>query len=136
MRSKSTLAWQGHLEALFHRAKDHFPDVVWAHLTEVDAEPTGEQVYGHKGITFIISSHRDTVKTHLNSQLSYTPALHQASKHDISPNICDDDQDDDRSVEPPTLMLPSPPFMPPSLHFVLGFIYTGTLIFSNRTHDP
>ncbi len=48
--AKSTLAWQTDLEALFHRAKDRFPDVVWALLTEGDAEPTGEQVYGHKGI--------------------------------------------------------------------------------------
>ncbi len=46
---KSTLAWQSDLEALFHRAKDRFPDVVWALLTEEDGEPTGEQVYGHKG---------------------------------------------------------------------------------------
>lgn len=48
--AKSTVAWQTDLEALFHRAKDRFPDVVWALLTEGDAEPTGEQVYGHKGI--------------------------------------------------------------------------------------
>ena len=48
--AKSTLAWQTDLEALFHRAKDRFPDVVWALLTEEDAELTGEQVYGHKGI--------------------------------------------------------------------------------------
>lgn len=48
--AKSTLSWQTDLEALFHRAKDRFPDVVWALLTEGDAEPTGEEVYGHKGI--------------------------------------------------------------------------------------
>ena len=48
--AKSTQAWQTDLEALFHRAKDRFPDVVWALLTEEDAEQTGEQVYGHKGI--------------------------------------------------------------------------------------
>ncbi|KXN84931.1 hypothetical protein AN958_11914 [Leucoagaricus sp. SymC.cos] len=34
-----------------------------------------------------------------------------------------------------TLTLPSPPFTPASLHFTLGFIYTGTLIFSHRTYD-
>ncbi|KAI0314558.1 hypothetical protein OF83DRAFT_1063636 [Amylostereum chailletii] len=39
------------------------------------------------------------------------------------------------SGEQPTLTLPSPPFTPPALHFILGFIYTGTLIFSNRTYD-
>ncbi|KAH9478923.1 hypothetical protein JR316_0009386 [Psilocybe cubensis] len=37
--------------------------------------------------------------------------------------------------EPPTLTLPSPPFTPASLHFTLGFIYTGTLIFSHRSYD-
>ena len=30
---------------------------------------------------------------------------------------------------------PSPPFTPVSLRFTLGFIYTGTLIFSHRTYD-
>ena len=34
-----------------------------------------------------------------------------------------------------SLALPSPPFTPPALHFILGFIYTGTLIFSNRSYD-
>lgn len=34
-----------------------------------------------------------------------------------------------------TLDLPSPPFTPASLHFTLGFIYTGTLLFSHRTFD-
>ncbi|CCL98740.1 uncharacterized protein FIBRA_00745 [Fibroporia radiculosa] len=37
--------------------------------------------------------------------------------------------------EPLTVTLPSPPFTPASLHFTLGFIYTGTLAFSNRTFD-
>ncbi|GAA6062826.1 hypothetical protein JCM10212_002464 [Sporobolomyces blumeae] len=31
--------------------------------------------------------------------------------------------------------LPSPPFSPPSLIFILGYIYTGTLDFSNRTFN-
>lgn len=35
----------------------------------------------------------------------------------------------------PVLHLPSPPFTPASLHFTLGFLYTGTLFFSNRTFD-
>ncbi|KAJ6459078.1 hypothetical protein C8R45DRAFT_1221533 [Mycena sanguinolenta] len=37
--------------------------------------------------------------------------------------------------EPLTLSLPSPPFTPASLHFTLGFLYTGTLVFSHRTYD-
>ncbi|KAJ7084988.1 hypothetical protein C8R44DRAFT_721807, partial [Mycena epipterygia] len=39
------------------------------------------------------------------------------------------------SLEPLTLTLPSPPFTPASLHFTLGFLYTGTLVFSHRTYD-
>lgn len=31
--------------------------------------------------------------------------------------------------------LPSPPFTPASVHFTLGYIYTGTLSFSHRTFD-
>ena len=34
-----------------------------------------------------------------------------------------------------TITLPSPPFTPASLHFTLGYIYSGTLYFSNRTFD-
>ena len=33
------------------------------------------------------------------------------------------------------LSLPSPPFTPASLHFTLGYMYTGTLVFSHRTFD-
>ncbi|KAF4586604.1 hypothetical protein EYR40_010616 [Pleurotus pulmonarius] len=40
-----------------------------------------------------------------------------------------------RPGEPLTLQLPSPPFTPASLHFTLGFIYTGTLVFSHRSYD-
>ena len=36
---------------------------------------------------------------------------------------------------PVTLTLPSPPFTPASLHFTLGYLYTGTLVFSHRTYD-
>jgi hypothetical protein len=34
-----------------------------------------------------------------------------------------------------TVRLPSPPFTPAAMHFTLGFMYTGTLFFSNRTFD-
>ena len=40
-----------------------------------------------------------------------------------------------QGTEPPILTLPSPPFTPASLHFTLGFMYTGTLIFSHRSYD-
>ncbi|KAF9078468.1 hypothetical protein BDP27DRAFT_1309623 [Rhodocollybia butyracea] len=39
------------------------------------------------------------------------------------------------STSPLTLTLPSPPFTPASLHFTLGYLYTGTLAFSHRTYD-
>ncbi|KAI0002559.1 hypothetical protein BJV74DRAFT_882177 [Russula compacta] len=284
--TKSTRAWQSDLEALFHRAKDRFPDVVWALLTEEDGEPTGEQVYGHKAIVYArappsfqaryfsfrpaptlspgpldvyspsgfptqsalslslgpevstlsrspspfrpaspVSQSQDglmRLTTSINPNLFskeleylytgkglgaafeffYDSSEHYREEGDAEenridklrkdlvfmwrsrlysdvrigiegsssthheglaavfsthrfilvsrsdyfhnalitwntqkPEIRDEDQDDDRSAEPPTLMLPSPPFTPPSLHFVLGFIYTGTLIFSNRTYD-
>ncbi|KAL0069280.1 hypothetical protein AAF712_003645 [Marasmius tenuissimus] len=37
--------------------------------------------------------------------------------------------------ETQTLTLPSPPYTPASLHFTLGYLYTGTLSFSHRTYD-
>ncbi|KAI6019760.1 hypothetical protein F5J12DRAFT_738593 [Pisolithus orientalis] len=37
--------------------------------------------------------------------------------------------------DPFTIHLPSPPFTPASIHFTLGYIYTGTLHFSHRTFD-
>jgi hypothetical protein len=36
---------------------------------------------------------------------------------------------------PIILHLPSPPFTPASLHFILGYMYAGTVAFSNRTFD-
>ncbi|KAF8268918.1 hypothetical protein EI94DRAFT_1799823 [Lactarius quietus] len=283
---KSTLAWQSDLEALFHRAKDRFPDVVWALLTEEDGEPTGEQVYGHKAIVYARAppsfqaryfsfrpapisspvpldtyspsayptqsalslslvpegssisrspspfrpaspvSHNQDGLMHLTTSINpnlfskeleylytgkglgaafeffYDSTEHYREEGDAEenridklrkdlvfmwrsrlysdvrigiegsssvhheglaavfsthrfilvsrsdyfhnallawktqkPEIRDGDQDTDYPPELPTLMLPSPPFTPPSLHFVLGFIYTGTLIFSNRTYD-
>jgi BTB/POZ domain len=84
----------------------------------------------HEGLAAVFSTHRFIL-------VSRSDYFHNALIvwNTQKPEIRDEDQDDDRSVEPPTLMLPSPPFTPPSLHFVLGFIYTGTLIFSNRTYD-
>ena len=48
---KSTTAWQEDLQALFHRTKDRFPDVVWDLLDEdaMDEGGTPEEVWGHKG---------------------------------------------------------------------------------------
>jgi hypothetical protein len=40
-----------------------------------------------------------------------------------------------KSGERLPLKLPSPPLTPASLHFTLGFIYTGTLFFLHRAYD-
>ena len=79
----------------------------------------------------VFSAHRFI----LDSRSDYFHTALIAWKNSQKPEIRDEDEEDDRSVEPPTLMLPSPPFTPPSLHFVLGFIYTGTCKFSNRKYD-
>ncbi|KAI0031847.1 hypothetical protein K488DRAFT_51136 [Vararia minispora EC-137] len=79
----------------------------------------------HEGTAAVFSTHRFMLvsrSAYFHNALIAWPS----SKSD--PNSKDKD-------EPPTLTLPSPPFTPPSLHFILGFIYTGTLIFSNRTYD-
>ena len=84
----------------------------------------------HEGLAAVFSTHRFIL-------VSRSDYFHNAliAWNSQKPEIRDEDQDDNYVAEPPTLMLPSPPFTPPSLHFVLGFIYTGTLIFSNRTYD-
>lgn len=48
----STKAWQADLEALFHHAKDRFPDVVWELCgadDDEDDKTAVEEVWGHKG---------------------------------------------------------------------------------------
>ncbi|TBU54025.1 hypothetical protein BD310DRAFT_961704 [Dichomitus squalens] len=73
----------------------------------------------HESTTAIFSSHRFILVS--RSPYFNTQLLQWAAKS--TPG------------EPLTLNLPSPPFTPASLHFTLGFIYTGTLIFSHRTFD-
>ena len=46
---RSTVAWQNDLEALFHLAKDRFPDVVWELFADDSPDPHTEEVWGHKG---------------------------------------------------------------------------------------
>lgn len=70
----------------------------------------------HENTTAIFSSHRFVL-------VSRSPYFHTALI--AWPN----------KQEQQTLTLPSPPFTPASLHFTLGFIYTGTLIFSHRSYD-
>ncbi|KAF9477705.1 hypothetical protein BDN70DRAFT_95811 [Pholiota conissans] len=49
----STVAWQEHLESLFHHAKDRFPDVVWELVGEDDDDRhVYDEVWGHKAIVY------------------------------------------------------------------------------------
>ncbi|KAH6866031.1 hypothetical protein BKA70DRAFT_1135072 [Coprinopsis sp. MPI-PUGE-AT-0042] len=77
----------------------------------------------HENTTAIFSSHRFMLA-------SRSPYFHDALLGSFSKALTQG-----TNGEPPTLTLPSPPFTPASLHFTLGFIYTGTLIFSHRTFD-
>lgn len=47
----SLTAWQQHLEELFRRTKDRFPDVVWELTAEDDEEKVMDEVWGHKGLS-------------------------------------------------------------------------------------
>jgi len=73
----------------------------------------------HDDATAVFSSHRFIL-------ISRSPYFHHAL---LSWGVAS------KSVDPHTITLPSPPFTPASLHFTLGYIYTGTLIFSHRTYD-
>ncbi|KAG1771354.1 hypothetical protein EV702DRAFT_1188816 [Suillus placidus] len=73
----------------------------------------------HEPATAIFSSHRFIL-------VSRSPYFHAQLLNWAQPT---------KPGEPITVMLPSPPFTPASLHFTLGYIYTGTLVFSHRTYD-
>ncbi|KAI0087448.1 hypothetical protein BDY19DRAFT_955832 [Irpex rosettiformis] len=80
---------------------------------------TGNFSTNHENTTAIFSSHRFIL-------VSRSPYFHtQLLQWGVGQS----------PGEPLTLTLPSPPFTPASLHFTLGFIYTGTLVFSHRTFD-
>ncbi|EKM74816.1 hypothetical protein AGABI1DRAFT_132857 [Agaricus bisporus var. burnettii JB137-S8] len=70
---------------------------------------------GHDNTTAIFSSHRFIL-------VSRCPYFHDALVSWPAPAAGE-------------LTLPSPPFTPASLHFTLGYIYTGTLVFSHRSYD-
>lgn len=81
---------------------------------------TGNFGFSHQSSTAIFSSRRFI----LVSRCSYFHTALIGCPHTKS-----------TKNEPPTLTLPSPPFTPASLHFTLGFICTGTLVFSHRSYD-
>ncbi|KAH7344793.1 hypothetical protein B0J17DRAFT_636864 [Rhizoctonia solani] len=73
--------------------------------------------------TAVFSSHRFI----LVSRVPYFRTLLSTTFAPVGQNIC--------SANPLPLNLPAPPFTPASLHFTLGFIYTGTMAFSHRNWD-
>ena len=81
----------------------------------------------HESTTAVFSSHRFVL-------VSRSPYFHTALVAWPSSATKNHSQNSNNN-EPLTLTLPSPPFTPASLHFTLGFIYTGTLIFSHRSYD-
>ena len=83
----------------------------------------------HENATAIFSSHRFML-------VSRSPYFHTSLKSwGKTANAIAKAAAGSGEEEPFTITLPSPPFTPASLHFTLGYIYTGTLVFSHRTYD-
>ena len=87
----------------------------------------GSSSADHEGLAAVFSAHRFILASRSNY---FHIALIEWNSQER-----DEDEYNDHPLEPLTLMLPSPPFTPPSLYFVLGFIYTGMCDFSNRKYD-
>ncbi|KAF5392915.1 hypothetical protein D9757_000905 [Collybiopsis confluens] len=95
---------------------------------------TGSNNREHENTTAVFSTHKFILvarSTYLRGLLLASPM----SK--LSPSLSSSLSASISSVpgSPPILTLPSPPFTPASLHFTLGYLYTGTLAFSHRTYD-
>ncbi|KAG8760360.1 hypothetical protein FRC11_000530 [Ceratobasidium sp. 423] len=73
--------------------------------------------------TAVFASHRFI----LISRVPYFRTLLSSTFAPVGQNVS--------SSDPLPLNLPAPPFTPASLHFTLGFIYTGTMAFSHRPWD-
>lgn len=91
--------------------------------SDVRISLTGGFGGSHESTTAIFSSHRFILVS--RSSYFHTELLGWPNKSAL----------EQTDGEPPTIQLPSPPFTPASLHFTLGFIYTGTLVFSHRSYD-
>ena len=84
----------------------------------------------HVTSTFSSSPHEDTTAIFRLTDLYSSPAVHTfTTRFSLAK------PKSQQANEPITLPLPSPAFTPASLHFTLGFLYTGTLILSNRNYD-
>jgi hypothetical protein len=83
----------------------------------------------HESATAVFSSHRFML-------VSRSPYFHTSLKSwGKTANAIAKAAAGSGDDEPLIVTLPSPPFTPASLHFTLGYIYTGTLVFSHRTYD-
>jgi len=83
----------------------------------------------HESATAVFSSHRFMLVTR-------SPYFHTSLKSwGKTANAIAKSASGSAEEEPLTITLPSPPFTPASLHFTLGYMYTGTLVFSHRTYD-
>ena len=91
--------------------------------SDVRISLTGNFGSSHENTTAIFSSHRFILVS--RSSYFHTELLGWPNKSALIRS----------DSEAPTITLPSPPFTPASLHFTLGFIYTGTLVFSHRSYD-
>ncbi|KIM37599.1 hypothetical protein M413DRAFT_30792 [Hebeloma cylindrosporum] len=80
---------------------------------------TGNFKGGYESFTAIFAIHRFIL-------VSRSPYFSRALRWRIESPV---------NNELPILSLPSPPFTPASLYFTLGFIYTGTILFSKRAYD-
>ncbi|KAJ8520850.1 hypothetical protein ONZ45_g2358 [Pleurotus djamor] len=89
--------------------------------SDVRISLTGSFSSHHEDTTAVFSSHRFVLISRSSYFYNALMSWSNPSKH--------------LSGEPATITLPSPPFTPASLHFTLGFIYTGTLVFSHRSYD-
>ncbi|KAJ7434830.1 hypothetical protein B0H11DRAFT_2116228 [Mycena galericulata] len=90
----------------------------------------GDDAHAHERQMPVFSSHRFILASrspYFHSALVSWPSPQKPLSSSLSSSLT--------ASEPLTLSLPSPPFTPASLHFTLGFLYTGTLVFSHRTYD-
>ena len=91
--------------------------------SDVRISLTGNFGGSHESPTTIFSSHRFILisrSSYFHAELLGWPTKSPLARTDI---------------DQPTMQLPSPPFTPASLHFTLGFIYTGTLVLPHRSYD-
>ncbi|KAF8877625.1 hypothetical protein BD779DRAFT_1677242 [Infundibulicybe gibba] len=144
------------IQALFHRAQDCFPNVVWEVTAEEEkeaqavegVEATKSRDQGEAEELRIDKLRKDLVFIFTRTSASRLPATYSSTNHENTTAIFTSHRfilishppyfhtaliswlnptSKQSPSEPSILTLPSPPFTPAPFHFTLGFIYTGTL---------